>query len=79
MLIKKISQVPIVPLIILSLTLGLAPFVPEPHLQEKIRMLIKGNLHKPLDIFDLLMHGVPVLLLGLRLTVPLLYKKNKTG
>ena len=51
-------------LIIGSLTLGLAPFIPEPHLFEKIRMLFQGTLSRPLDIFDLCMHaGFPVLLL----------------
>ena len=51
-------------LIIGSLTLGLAPFIPEPHLFEKIRMLFQGTLSRPLDIFDLCMHAAfPVLLL----------------
>ncbi|RKZ37818.1 MAG: RND transporter [Gammaproteobacteria bacterium] len=51
-------------LILGSLTLGLAPFIPEPHLIEKIRMLLQGTLSRPIDIFDLFMHGAfPVLLL----------------
>jgi hypothetical protein len=51
-------------LIVGSLLLGLAPFYPEPHLVEKIRMLFQGTLSRPLDIFDLLMHGaLPLLLL----------------
>lgn len=79
MFIKKINQLPLSFLLILALTLGLAPFVPEPHLLEKIRMLLRGTLHKPLDIFDLLMHGLPVLLLLLRLGTALLGKKEKTG
>jgi hypothetical protein len=77
MFIKKINQIPITPLIILSLTLGLAPFVPEPHLQEKVRMLLLGDLHRPIDIFDLVMHGLPVLLLALRLTTYLFSKHNR--
>jgi hypothetical protein len=44
-------------------TLGLAPFVPEPHIWEKLKMLVAGELVKPIDIFDLLMHGAPFLLL----------------
>ena len=44
-------------------TLGLAPFTP-PHVVEKLRMLIAGRLVKPIDIFDLLMHGTPWLLLA---------------
>lgn len=51
-------------LILGSLLLGLAPFFPEPHLVEKIRMLLQGTLSRPIDIFDLLMHAtLPVLLL----------------
>ncbi len=51
-------------LIIGSLTLGLAPFSP-PHLIEKLGMLFNGTLGRPIDIFDLLMHGAfPALLLA---------------
>ncbi|MFK5970834.1 MAG: RND transporter [Candidatus Marithrix sp.] len=57
-------------LIIGSLTLGLAPFVPEPHLLEKLRMLFQGNLISPIDIFDLIMHGTLPLLLLLKIILP---------
>lgn len=46
---------------------GLAPFYPQPHIVQKILMLSSGQLNRPIDIFDLLMHGAPFLLLGLRL------------
>lgn len=49
-------------LIVACLTLGLAPFAP-PHIVEKIGMLIKGELKRPLDIFDFFMHGTPWFLL----------------
>lgn len=62
-----IDRQPLALLIIASLTLGLAPFVPEPHLFEKLRMLTAGELSRPIDIFDLLMHGAPWLLLLLKL------------
>ncbi len=75
MFIKKINQLPLLPLIILSLTLGLAPFTPEPHLQGKIRMLFQGDLQKPIDIFDFIMHGLPVFLLTVRLGASLLSKR----
>jgi len=58
---------------IAALTLGLAPFVPEPHIWEKLKMLADGSLAKPIDIFDLLLHGTPWLLLllkGIRLNRP---------
>ena len=54
-------------LVPLALILGLAPFRPEPHLVEKIRMLSQGTLQKPIDIFDLLMHGAPWVLLAIKL------------
>lgn len=47
--------------IFLCLTLGLAPFNP-PHLFEKIGMLAKGELRRPLDWFDLLLHASPWLI-----------------
>ena len=52
--------------LIFSLTLGLAPFVPEPHVLEKLTMLFNGELAKPVDIFDLLLHGTPWVLLMLK-------------
>lgn len=50
-------------LVPLAIFLGLAPFVPEPHLVEKGRMLISGQLNRPMDIFDLFLHGTPLLLI----------------
>lgn len=49
-----------------ALVLGLAPLRPEPHLVEKIRMLAGGSLSRPIDVFDLLLHGTPALLLAVR-------------
>lgn len=66
---NAIAGIPLHYLILISLTLGLAPFVPEPHIWEKLKMLANGTLSRPIDIFDLLMHGTPWVLLGLRLTV----------
>lgn len=51
----------------LSLTLGLAPFYPEPHLWEKLKMLVQGTLTRPLDIFDFILHASAPLLLILKL------------
>lgn len=53
-------------LVVACLTLGLAPFAP-PHLFEKIGMLARGELVRPIDIFDLFMHGAPWLLLAAHL------------
>ena len=40
-----------------AVLMGLAPFAPEPHLLEKLRMLFSGDLSRPIDIFDLFLHG----------------------
>ncbi|WP_411231948.1 RND transporter [Marivita sp. S0852] len=53
-------------LLILCATLGLAPFAPEPHVWEKLKMLFTGQLGRLVDIFDLLFHGAPWVLLLLK-------------
>ncbi|MAI89205.1 hypothetical protein [Ponticaulis sp.] len=58
-----LDQIPFVFVILACLTLGLAPFLPEPHLWEKLKMLSAGTLTKPIDIFDLFWHAWPWLLL----------------
>ena len=40
-------------------TLGLAPFWPMPHVVEKIGMLARAELVRPIDWFDLVFHGWP--------------------
>ncbi|MCW8902864.1 RND transporter [Sedimenticola sp.] len=54
-------------IIIACLLLGLAPFTPEPHVWEKLKMLFSGALVKPLDMFDLLLHAAPFVVLLLKL------------
>jgi hypothetical protein len=62
-----LDRIPFVILLLVALTLGLAPFVPEPHVWEKLKMLAAGTLSRPIDIFDLLYHGAPWVLLALKL------------
>jgi len=55
--------------IMASLTLGLAPFVPEPHIWGKIRWIAGGAGGMSLmDWGDFFMHGIPWMLL-IRLVV----------
>ncbi|MCG8487409.1 MAG: RND transporter [Candidatus Thiodiazotropha sp.] len=61
-----LDRIPMHMIALPALLLGLAPFVPEPHLWEKLKMLMAGTLHRPIDIFDLLMHGIPVILLAIK-------------
>ena len=57
------DQIPLAFVILACLTLGLAPFVPEPHIWEKLKMLASGTLVRPVDWFDLALHGLPWLVL----------------
>lgn len=61
-----IDRQPLLIFVVAALTLGLAPFVPEPHIWEKLKMLGAGALARPIDIFDLLLHGTPWVLLGIK-------------
>jgi len=61
-----LSKIPTQLLIIFAILLGLAPFMQEPHLWQKIKMLGNGSLTKPLDIFDLFFHATPIILLTLK-------------
>ncbi len=51
-----------------AIVLALVPIQPEPHLWQKLNMLLAGTLSQPIDIFDLLMHGTPLALLVTKLT-----------
>lgn len=61
-------------LIPLVLLLGFAPFYPQPHIVEKIRMLLAGTLKRPIDIFDLVWHAWPFLLLAYRIFIDMSHK-----
>lgn len=67
MMLKYIDRIPLLPLIVAAIFMSLAPFSPEPHLLEKSRMLINGELVKPIDIFDLFWHSFLIVLLAIRL------------
>lgn len=62
-----LDRINLATLAIPAVFLALAPFVPEPHLWEKLKLLAAGNLVRPIDVFDLLMHGLPLLLLVIKL------------
>ncbi|MCP5417373.1 MAG: RND transporter [Chromatiaceae bacterium] len=64
---RLLDEVPLGALLVAALLLGLAPLVPEPHVWQKLKMLADGSLTAPIDIFDLLLHGAPWVLLGLKL------------
>ena len=66
---RLLDALPLWMLVVACLTLGLAPFTPEPHIWEKLKMLAAGELRQAIDIFDLALHGLPWLLLIAKLSI----------
>lgn len=66
-------------LVPVALALGLAPFLPKPHLVEKIQMLSSGQLTRPIDILDLFFHATPALVLLARILVDLVSRTGSKG
>jgi hypothetical protein len=64
---KYIDRIPLLPLVVVAILMLLAPFSPEPHLLEKSRMLINGELTKGIDIFDMFWHSLFITILVIRL------------
>ena len=63
-------------ILLACLTLGLAPFFPEPHLWGKLKWIAGGAREMNFqDWFDVLLHGLPFLLL-IRLILIALFKKE---
>lgn len=64
---KWIDSIPLSLLVLVAAWMAVAPVQPEPHLIEKWRWLFQGTLSRPLDIFDLLLHTTPLVVVGLKL------------
>ncbi len=61
--------------IMMSLTLGLAPFFPEPHILGKLRWVWGGAVGmQGMDWFDLVLHGSPWLFLIVVASAQLFHK-----
>lgn len=65
-MLKFLDKIPYSALIIFAVMLLAAPMTPMPHVIEKSLMLINGTLTRPVDIFDLLFHLFPSILLALK-------------
>lgn len=64
-------------IILLCLTLGLAPFFPEPHILGKLKWILGGAVGMTfMDWFDVMLHGFPFVLL-IRIVLIKLYKTRK--
>ncbi|WP_417600783.1 hypothetical protein [Owenweeksia hongkongensis] len=64
----KFSSKNLTMIALVCLTLGLAPFAPEPHVWEKLKWVANGAVGMVwYDWFDLLLHGSPwaMLIIGL--------------
>ena len=62
-------------ILLLCLSLGLAPYFPEPHILGKLKWILGGATGmKPMDWFDVVLHGFPFVLL-IRLLVIKVLKK----
>jgi hypothetical protein len=66
-MLNRLDRLPWIWLLLLAAWMAIAPITPEPHLVEKLRLLVRGALVRPLDIFDLVMHATPLLLVALKL------------
>ena len=64
---KWLDNLPLAPLAAVTFLMAVLPFNAQSHLLEKLGMLADGSLQRPIDIFDLLMHGTPAVLLVVRL------------
>ncbi|ARE38527.1 hypothetical protein RGUI_0386 [Rhodovulum sp. P5] len=60
---RFLDELPLSLVVVMALSIGLAPFLPEPHIWEKLKMLAAGELRRGIDLFDLCLHGAPWLLL----------------
>ena len=54
------KKFPFINSLLVALTLGLAPFSPEPHIWGKLRWISGGGVRMEfMDYFDLVLHGTP--------------------
>lgn len=66
--------------LVACLTLGLAPFIPEPHIWGKLKWVFGGAKGMTLiDWFDLIMHGFPWVLLVRLLFIKPIFKKESNA
>lgn len=64
---KWLDSLPWSLLIIAAVVFLLLPVYPQPHVVEKIRMLADGSLSRPLDVFDMFYHCLPLMLILIKL------------
>jgi hypothetical protein len=72
---KWLEKIPLGPLVLAAIFMALAPFWPQPHLWEKLGMLMDGQLTRGVDIFDLVWHSSLLILVLLKVVLA----KRKTA
>jgi hypothetical protein len=65
--------------VLIAAWMAVAPVLPEPHLVEKVRMLTSGTLSTALDIFDLIFHIAPMLVLSAKSLRWVALRRTKTS
>ena len=76
---RFLGRLPWLYLLPASLLLAIMPVRPEPHLVEKMHMLANGQLSRPVDVFDLALHGGPLLLVVLKLLLGQAPQEDESG
>ena len=63
-MLRWLDRLPLAPLALAAVVLGFSPLLPEPHLLQKLGLLFAGQLAKPVDVADLVVHAsLPLVLL----------------
>ena len=64
---------------VIAVVMGVLPPGGQPHLFEKLDMLFAGTLARPIDIFDLVLHGSPAALIILKAVRLALIRSGPSG
>ena len=60
---RWLDNLALLPMAFVAILVALMPFHPRPHLYDKLAMLFQGQLQRPIDIFDLVIHSALLVLL----------------
>lgn len=76
---KLIDRVSLWIFLVLAVAMSIAPVGSQPHLLEKLTMLFNGTLSRPIDIFDLFLHGIFPLLLVVKVARMLFLRSQSSS
>jgi hypothetical protein len=75
-MLKLLDKTSVWILLVPAILLGIAPMGSQPHIAEKIGMMMSGTLTKPIDIFDLVLHSIFSIVLLVKIVRMLVLKKQ---